>query len=155
LVVVVRAYTVDHAWVVPAHGSSVECGGRAVGIGGDADLPGVRAFADGAELLEGEVMDSRLTRDGASPCGQLGWSRNKTLCRDIMEHHVDGVQLDLLPRSTSWKGPARSPSTTGRSARSTTFGATRGRGHVDDHLHAVDVGKRLAERALLVRGPNE
>lgn len=95
--VVVRAYGVDHSPVAPALGYRVEFGGRSVGISGDTvDTSGLRALADGADVLVGEVMDKGFALDSACAFERLGDERNARLLRDIRTYHMAVDELAQL-----------------------------------------------------------
>jgi ribonuclease Z len=92
--VVVKAYDVDHAPVSPAIGYRVEYGGRAVGISGDTvDVAGLRALADGADVLVSDVMDKGFVLDVACAFERLEDERNASLFRDIRTYHVGVDEL--------------------------------------------------------------
>ena len=95
--VIVRAYGVDHSPVAPALGYRVEFDGRSVGISGDTiDTAGLRALADGADVLVSEVMDKGFALDTACALERLGDERNATLFRDIRTYHIDVAELAQL-----------------------------------------------------------
>jgi ribonuclease Z len=95
--VVVRAYGVDHSPVAPALGYRVEFGGRSVGISGDTvDTSGLRALADGADILVSEVMDKGFALDAACAFERLGDERNARLLRDVRTYHIDVAELAQL-----------------------------------------------------------
>lgn len=95
--VVVRAYRVDHSPVEPAFGYRVEFKGRVVGISGDTiAAPGLRALAAGADVLVGEVMDKHFVLDMSCALGRVRAARNATIFRDIMDYHIDSLELAQL-----------------------------------------------------------
>lgn len=95
--VVVRAYGVDHSPVAPAIGYRVEFGGRSIGISGDTvDTSGLRALANGVDVLVSEVMDKGFALDTACAFERLGDERNARLLRDVRTYHVDVAELAQL-----------------------------------------------------------
>ncbi|MEO1273272.1 MAG: MBL fold metallo-hydrolase [Myxococcota bacterium] len=95
--VVVRAYGVDHSPVAPTLGFRVEYGGRSVGISGDTiDAPGLRALADGVDVLVSEVIDREWSLEASCGLERAGDMRNATIFRDIRTYHVDVDELAQL-----------------------------------------------------------
>lgn len=92
--VVVRAFQVDHAPVSPSLGFRVEVDGHAVGISGDTiDTPGLRALADGVDLLVSEAIDPAFALDTSCALERAGDDRNAQILRDIRTYHIDVADL--------------------------------------------------------------
>jgi ribonuclease Z len=102
--IVVRAFRVNHAPIEPAFGYRVEFGGRVVGISGDTtDAPGLRALAADADVLVGEVMDKHFVLDMSCALGRVGNSRSSEIFRDIMDYHIDSLELAQLSEDVGVK----------------------------------------------------
>ena len=94
---VVRAYGVDHAPILPALGYRIEYGGRSVGISGDTiDTSGLRSLAQDVDILVSEVMDKDFVLDAACAFERLGDERNADIFRDIRTYHIDVDELAAL-----------------------------------------------------------
>ncbi len=87
--VVVKAFPVDHSPVDPALGYRVEYGGRSVGISGDTiDTPGLRALAQGVDVLVSEVIDLEIALETSCGVERAGDDRNAQILRDVRTYHI-------------------------------------------------------------------
>lgn len=97
--VVVRAFLVDHAPVVPSFGFVVEFAGRRVVLSGDTDdTPLLWSQAKGADVLVSEVMNKPVVDVLSRALGARDRPDQSRILEDIQDYHIDGAALGARAR---------------------------------------------------------
>jgi ribonuclease Z len=95
----VYAFPVDHYPAEPAVGYRFEYAGNVVVITGDTKKTETLAgFAAGADILVSEILSFDLTARTVDSLTRLGLERPAKLAQDVMDYHMDPVQVGEVAR---------------------------------------------------------